>query len=92
MASEVKRDEVPEERAPDEAFEGEGFNIDLTWLDKSQKTLNWSDDTLKSFVVIQYKVDGRGTPTDVLQRLTREQAEDFVNEINSRLEKQASLL
>ncbi|GAJ21046.1 unnamed protein product, partial [marine sediment metagenome] len=32
-----------------------------------------------------------GTLTEVLQRLTREQAEDFTREINGRREKQASL-
>ncbi|GAJ07761.1 unnamed protein product, partial [marine sediment metagenome] len=39
----------------------------------------------------KYKVSPQGTLTEVLQRLTREQAEDFVKEINSRREKQVSL-
>ncbi|GAI89521.1 unnamed protein product, partial [marine sediment metagenome] len=39
----------------------------------------------------QYKVSGTSV-TRALNKLTREQAEDFVNQINTRLEKQASLL
>ena len=80
-----------EESPPAEIVEGEGFNIDLQWLKESQRTLKWTDDTIKSFLVTKYKVDGRGALTEVLQRLTREQAEDFVKEINKRLEKQQSL-
>ncbi len=81
-----------EEKSPDEAIEGEGFSIDLTWLKESQKALKWSDDTCKTFLVSKYKVSPEGTLTEVLQRLTREQAEDFTREINGRREKQASLL
>jgi len=81
---ETKTSEVP-------AAEPEGFHIDFTWLQESQKAFKWTEDTAKSFVVNKYKVDGRGTLTEVLGRLTREQAEDFVNEINSRLEKQPGL-
>ncbi|GAH45795.1 unnamed protein product, partial [marine sediment metagenome] len=69
----------------------EGFNIDMTWLEESQETLKWTDDTLKSFLVNKYKVDGRGTPTEVLGRLTREQAEDFVKEIQDRTQRQLDL-
>ncbi|MBA7696546.1 hypothetical protein ES703_105196 [subsurface metagenome] len=70
--------------------EGEGFHIDLQWLEESQKALRWSDDTMKSFL-LKYKVDISGTLTEVLQRLTREQAEEFTKQINSRREKQTSL-
>ncbi|GAI85604.1 unnamed protein product, partial [marine sediment metagenome] len=75
----------------DEAIEGEGFSINLQWLDESKKALKWSDDTCKTFLVSQYKVSPEGTLEDGIKRLTREQAEDFVKEINSRVEKQASL-
>ncbi|MBA7701986.1 hypothetical protein ES703_110737 [subsurface metagenome] len=81
-----------EEKSQDEAIEGEGFSIDPTWLDESKKALKWTDDTCKSFLVGKYKVSTTGTLTDVIKRLTREQAEDFVKEINGRREKQASLL
>ena len=71
-----------------ETVEGEGFRIDLTWLRESQKALKWTDETMKTFVLSKYKVDVRGALTEVLQRLTREQVEEFVKEINGRVEKQ----
>lgn len=74
--------------APPAEPEGEGFHINLQWLKESLTVLKWSEDTAKSFVVNKYKVDGEGTLTEVLGRLTREQAEDFVGEINSRVGKQ----
>ncbi len=77
------------EPATDEVA-GEGFSIDLTWLKESQKTLKWSDDTILTFIISQYKVSGTSV-TGALNKLTREQAEDFVNQINKKLEKQASL-
>ncbi|MBA7588977.1 hypothetical protein ES708_31048 [subsurface metagenome] len=76
---------------PSEAVEGEGFSIDLTWLKESQKTLKWSDDTVLTFIIGQYKVSGTSV-TGALNKLTREQAEDFVKEINKRLEKQLELI
>lgn len=69
---------------------GEDFNIDLEWLRESQKTLKWTDDTVLTFIIGQYKVSGTSV-TGALNKLTREQAEDFVNQINKRLEKQTSL-
>jgi len=79
-----------EETSPGEAIEGEGFTIDLTWLKESQKTLKWSDDTMLTFIISQYKVSNTSV-TGALNKLTREQAEDFVKEINSRVEKQKPL-
>jgi len=79
---------VAEEKSPAEIVEGEGFNIDLQWLKESQNALKWTNETAKTFLVSQYKVSPQGTLEDVIRRLTREQAEGFVNEINSRLEKQ----
>jgi len=76
-----------EETSPEEVIEGEGFSIDLTWLKESQKRLKWTDDTMKTFL-LKYKVSPQGSLEDVIKRLTREQAEEFVNEINTRLEKQ----
>ncbi len=78
---------------PDEAWEavtGEGFNIDLPWLKDSQKTLKWSDNTMLSFITSQYKVSGK-IVTEALGKLTREQAEDFTKQINTKLEKQKPL-
>jgi len=81
---------APAESPPDEAIEGEGFTIDLQWLKESQKRLKWTDDTMLTFIISHYKVGGKSV-TEALQRLTREQVEDFVKEINKRLEKQTSL-
>jgi phage recombination protein Bet len=73
----------------EEAAEG-GFAIDLEWLKDAQQRLKWSDETMKTFILSQYKVSGKSV-TDALNNLTREQAEDFVSQINKRLEKQQSL-
>jgi len=70
---------------------GDGFNIDLQWLKDALSDLNWNDNTCKTFLVSQYKVSPQGTLEDVIKRLTRDQAEEFVKEINKRLEKQTSL-
>jgi len=87
----VKVESPTEENPLDEAIEGEGFRIELTWLSESKKALNWNDETMKSFLT-RYRVDTQGTLTEVLQRLTREQAESFVKEINSWVEKQPKLI
>ncbi|MBA7699841.1 hypothetical protein ES703_108544 [subsurface metagenome] len=81
-----------EEKSPDEVIEGESFHIDLTWLKESQEVLKWSTDTTKTFLVGQYKVSPQGSLEDVIKRLTREQAEDFTQKINSRVEKQQASL
>ncbi|MBU0847651.1 recombinase RecT [Patescibacteria group bacterium] len=73
---------------PEETVEGEGFNIDLTWLKESQLALKWTDSTCKTFLVGRYRVSPEGALTEMLARLTREQAEDFTREINGRVEKQ----
>ncbi|GAI40265.1 unnamed protein product, partial [marine sediment metagenome] len=49
------------------------------------------DDTMLTFIISQYKVSGTSV-TGALNKLTREQAEDFVNQINTRLEKQLELI
>ena len=90
----VKQETSPaaEETSLEETIEGEGFSIDLTWLKEAKQTLKWTDETIKTFLVGQYKVSPVGSLEDVISRLTQEQAEEFVKEINSRLEKQTSLL
>jgi len=67
--------------APPAAAEGEGFHIDLTWLSESLKEIKWTEDTCKTFLIGKYKIDGTGTLTEVLQRLTRKQAEEFTKEL-----------
>ena len=77
-----------EETSPDEAIEGEGFSIDLTWLQESQKALKWTDQTMLSFLAGEpYKVSGKSV-REALEKLTRELAKSFVEDIDSRVEKQ----
>lgn len=84
--SEMKAKPPPAvERPPPEVTEGEGFSINHEWLDEAFKELKWTDETAKTFLVSQYKVSPQGTLEDVLKRLTREQAEEFVKEVQQRL-------
>ena len=76
--------QAAEEKAPDEVT-GEGFHVDMTWLNESLKELKWTGDTAKTFLVSQYKVDPQGSLEDVIGRLNREQAEEFVKEIQKRI-------
>ena len=69
---------------------GEGFAIYLQWLKEAKQTLKWTDETMLSFITTKYKISGKSI-TEALGKLTREQAEDFVKEINKKLEKQTSL-
>ncbi len=69
--------------------EEEGI-INLQWLKESQQTLKWTNETMLSFISTQYKVSGK-TVTEALNKLTRQQAEDFTKKINEKLEKQSSL-
>jgi len=89
-ATKTQTPPAAEETSQDEAIEGEGFSINLPWLRESQETLKWTDDTMLTFIISQYKVSGTSV-TGALKKLTREQAEKFVKEINTRLEKQQSL-
>ena len=67
--------------------EGEGFHIDMTWLNETLKLINWSEDTAKTWLTSHFQVSPQGKLTEVLQRLTREQAKEFVNELNDRAAK-----
>jgi len=68
-----------------EKIEGEGFSIDPAWLDNALKEIKWSEDTAKSWLAKEFKIDTKGDlKRDVLPRLTREQAEEFVKEIQNR--------
>jgi len=77
---------------PDDELEGAGFHINLPWLNESLKALKWSDDTCKSYLVGKYKVSTQGSLQDVLKRLNREQAEEFVADLRNKLEKQPKLI
>jgi len=66
------------------AIEGEGFSIELTWLEETLEIIKWSEDTAKSWIASNLKVDSSGKLTEVLTRLTREQAERFTHELQER--------
>ena len=70
-----------------EELQGGGFAIDPTWLKDAKQTLKWTDETMLSFITSQYKVSGK-TLAEALNRISREQAEDFVNQINKKVESQ----
>lgn len=81
-----------EETPPDEAIEGDGFTIDLTWLQESQEALKWTDETMLSFLAAApYKVRGK-TVIEALNKLTREQAEEFTKQVNTKVERQPKLI
>lgn len=65
-------------------IEGEGFSIRLSWLTEALKEIKWSENTAKSWIASNFKVGTHGKLTEVLARLTREQAERFVNELQER--------
>jgi len=84
--AQARKDETApaaEEAPPGEMIGGEGFSIDMTWLREALGQINWSDDTTKSFLT-QYAVSIEGTLEDMLRRLTREQAEEFLKGIQER--------
>lgn len=74
----------PASSAAESAIEGEGFNIDLTWLNKTLKAIKWTEDTAKTWIASNLKVDTQGKLTDVISRLSREQAERFTRELQER--------
>jgi len=78
--------------APPAQAEKEGFHIDPAWLDDALAELKWSEATVKTFLASKYGVDTKGTLTDTLKRLTRQQAEEFTKEIQDKTSaKQAEL-
>ncbi len=51
------------------------------------KEIKWTSDTAKTWLVSEYKVSPEGTLEDVIKRLTRDQAEEFIREIQDRADK-----
>jgi len=78
-----------EKPKPDTPIElaGEGFHINLAWLDKTMKAINWTDLTAKTWIAANLKVNTQGKLTEVIARLNREQAERFVKELQQKAEK-----
>jgi len=93
---EIPRDEVTDEKyremakiaAEDSAGAGvgEGVNIDPDWLNEALGIIKWSEDTTKSWLATKFGIDARGDlKKDVLPRLNREQAQEFITEVQNRL-------
>ncbi|MBA7661239.1 hypothetical protein ES703_69254 [subsurface metagenome] len=83
----AKTKEIPQKTAPSAAeLDGEPLTIDLDLLKESLKYLKWSDDTAKTWIVSEYKVSPTGTLEAVIKRLTQEQAEEFVKEIQGKVD------
>ena len=53
-----------------------------------RQEIKWSEDTAKTWLTSSFKVDSRGKLTEVLARLTREQSEQFVHELQERAARQ----
>jgi len=66
--------------------EPEGFSIDLIWLKETLKEIKWSEDTAKTWLASEFKVSMAGTLEEVINRLTKDQAEEFVKAIQQKLE------
>ncbi|GAJ04816.1 unnamed protein product, partial [marine sediment metagenome] len=67
----------------------ETFTIDLDWLRESLKDIHWDEETARTWVISHFKLkEAKGDLWDILPTLTRDQAEEFTWEINSRVEKQ----
>lgn len=61
--------------------------IDMPWLNESLKTINWKHQTVISFLVSSYKIPaGSKTLEEALAKLNKEQVEQFVKEVQTRLE------
>ncbi|GAJ07553.1 unnamed protein product, partial [marine sediment metagenome] len=72
---------------PAAELSGEGFTIDPDLLREDLKQIKWTDDTAKTWLVSHYKVSPHGSLEEVISRLTREQAEEFLKEIQERVAK-----
>ena len=59
--------------------------VDKDWLKETLKAIKWSDETTKSWIAANLKVDATGDLIkDVLPRLNKEQAQRFTNEIQNK--------
>jgi len=71
-----------------EIIKGVGFSIDPQFLAEALPLIKWSGDTAKSWLGTKYKIDTTGDLfKDVLPRCTKEQAQAFVAEVQTRLSK-----
>lgn len=67
----------------------ETFTIDEDWLKEKLDEIHWSPETARSWIIGHFNLKvAKGDLWDILPTLTREQAQEFVQDIQSRLEKQ----
>ncbi len=86
-------EETTKIEAPAADTDQETFTIDPEWLKQSLKDIHWDEETARTWVIFHFKLkEAKGTLWDILPTLTRDQAQEFVQEINSRLEKQQASL
>lgn len=65
--------------------EVEGLAIDLQWLNETLKHVHWSEASAISWIAYKFPgVNTEGKLTDVLGRLTRDQAQEFIHELQER--------
>lgn len=59
--------------------------MDKVWIQETIKAIHWSEETTKSWISVNLKVEATGDLyKDVLPRLTKEQAIRFTNEISNK--------
>jgi len=75
--------------APEPQLEPEpaDVTIDLQWLNETLKLIKWSEETAKTWLSRFKDLNTEGTLLDVLNRLKREQAEEFTRELQDRAAK-----
>lgn len=81
-----KEQAKPVETAEVEKSEVHKLDFDKDWLTESLNNLHWKDGTVKSYLKNIYQADTEGTVVEVVARLTREQREAFIKEVQDRLE------
>lgn len=75
-----------------ESVPAAGAPIDLLWLEGALSEINWPPATAISYLVSKYKISPEGSLSDVVCRLSSNQAKDFVNEILKRQSNKTRLL
>jgi hypothetical protein len=58
--------------------------LDRDWYNETIALIRWNDETVKSWIGVNLKVDNTGKVTDVLARLNKEQMARFCKEIQTR--------
>lgn len=59
-------------------------SVDMDWLKETLKQIRWNDETTKSWLGVNLKVDNTGTLDEVIKRLDKEQLARFTKEIQNR--------